>query len=290
MYDVSTTAASNYPAGSDTPSALDDSVRALGAVCKSNVSKGVDIASAATITIPALGGYFVVTGVATITTIADTNAWTGRLVTLKFSGALTLTHSAGLILQEGASHTTAAGDTCDVVFESTGVWRVTSCSWYAGTAGSVTNITGTSQSAAITWSGKQTFSNTVKLDEVLERITITASAPVTDIDCLVQGIQYFTSNATANWTQNFRGDGSNSLNSQMAVGESLTITVLATQSSTGYLPTTIQVDGTTSGVTTKYLGGSSWTADASCINAFTFTIIKTASATFTVLASKSKYA
>ena len=151
-----------------------------------------------------------------------------------------------------------------------------------------TTISGTTQSAAITWSAKQTFGDTVKLDEVLERVTITASAPTGTFDCLTQGIQYFTSNTSANWTQNFRGDGSNTLNSIMAVGESITVTVLATNSTTGYLPTTIQVDGST--VTAKYLGGTAWTEDASCINAFTFTIIKTASATFTVLASKSKYA
>lgn len=143
---------------------------------------------------------------------------------------------------------------------------------------------------AQSWTAKQTFGSTLKIDEVLERITITTSAPATNFDCLTQAIQYFTSNTSANWTQNFRGDGSNTLNSQLAVGESITVTVLATQSTTGYLPTTIQVDGTTTGVTTKYLGGTAWTADASCINAFTFTIIKTADATFTVLASKSKYA
>lgn len=144
---------------------------------------------------------------------------------------------------------------------------------------------------AQTFTAKQSFAKTVKLQEVLEKIAITASAPITAFDWLTQAIQYFTSNTTANWTINFRGDGTpTTLNSLMAVGESITATVLATQGTTGYLPTTIQVDGTTTGVTTKYLGGTAWTADASCINAFTFTIIKTADATFTVLASKSKYA
>lgn len=155
-------------------------------------------------------------------------------------------------------------------------------------ADSAASLAAGTQANAQTWSAKQIFGNTVKLDEVLERITITASAPVANFDCLTQAIQYFTSNTSANWTQNFRGDGSNTLNSQLAIGESITVTVLATQGATGYLPTTIQVDGST--VTAKYLGGTAWTADVSCINAFTFTIIKTGSAAFTVLASKSKYA
>lgn len=124
--DLSTTASSNYPAGTDLPSALDDAVRALASVVKYNVSKGTDIASASSITIPAQGSYFVVTGTTTITTIADTNAFAGREVTLKFSGALTLTHSAGLILPGAANITTAAGAVAKVVFESTGVWRCTS--------------------------------------------------------------------------------------------------------------------------------------------------------------------
>lgn len=141
---------------------------------------------------------------------------------------------------------------------------------------------------ALTWAKKITFSTSIKIQQVLEKITVTASAPTGTFDCLTQAIQYFTSNATANWTQNFRGDGSNSLNDVMAIGESITVTILAAMGTTGYLPTTIQVDGST--VTAKYLGGSAWTADASCVDAFTFTIIKTADATFSVFASKTKYA
>lgn len=166
--------------------------------------------------------------------------------------------------------------------------KVVQTALLADSATNATSLNAGTQENVQTWSAKQTFSNTVKLDEVLERITITASAPVANFDCLTQAIQYFTSNTSANWTQNFRGDGSNTLNSQLAIGESITVTVLATQGATGYLPTTIQVDGST--VTAKYLGGTAWTADVSCINAFTFTIIKTGSAAFTVLASKSKYA
>lgn len=142
--------------------------------------------------------------------------------------------------------------------------------------------------AAQTFSQKQVFAATVVLQQVLEKVTITASVPVTNFDCLTQGVQYFTGAATANWTLNFRGSAGSSLDSVMGIGESLTVTVLASMGATGYLPTVIQVDG--SAVTPKVLGGTAWTPDASCINAFTFTIVKTAGATFDVLASKSKYA
>lgn len=66
------------------------------------------IASAATITIPTHGNTFLVTGTTNITDIADT--WNGRPpVTLIFSGALTLTDSANLVLS--SNFTTTNGDT-----------------------------------------------------------------------------------------------------------------------------------------------------------------------------------
>jgi len=158
----------------------------------------------------------------------------------------------------------------------------------ATNATNATNVTGTTQSTEITWSAKQIFGNTVKLDEVLERVTITTSAPVTNFDCLTQAIQYFTSDATANWTQNFRGDSGTALNNVMAAGESITVTVMATQGATPYYPNVIQVDD--SNVTPKWLGTAPTAGDASSINVYTFTIIKTEDATFTIFASKSKYA
>lgn len=86
--DLPTTATSNGPAGGDVPSTLDDYLRATQAIVKQNVTKGADIASGSTITIPASGSYFVVTGTATISAISDANTWDGREVTLRFSGAL----------------------------------------------------------------------------------------------------------------------------------------------------------------------------------------------------------
>jgi hypothetical protein len=41
-------------------------------------------------------------------------------------------------------------------------------------------------------------------------------------DVITQAVWNFTSDATANWTVNIRGDGSNSLDSIMDVGESQT--------------------------------------------------------------------
>lgn len=126
MSELSTTAASNNPAGSDAPSTLDDQIRALAAIVRQNVTKGADIASASAITIPASGNYFVVTGTTGITSITDTNSWYGREVVLKFSGALTITHSSSLILPGATNIITGAGDVLGFVSESSGVWRCSS--------------------------------------------------------------------------------------------------------------------------------------------------------------------
>ena len=81
------------------------------------------------------------------------------------------------------------------------------------------------------------------------------------------------------------------MNTAMAVGDSISCTMLTTQSATAYYNSAVQVDGTTSGVTTKWQGGTAPTnGNASSIDCYTYVIIKTASATYTVLASVTKFA
>jgi hypothetical protein len=162
--DLNTTASSNDPAGANAPSVLDDHLRALAAIIKQNVSKGSDIASSSTITIPNSGGYFAVTGTTSITGIND--CWNGRAVLLKFSGALTLTNSASLILF-GSNITTAAGDTLFIVNESAGVWR--SISYSSGSSGMVT------------LSGTQTLTNKT-LVAASNTITTAASGNLTSTE------------------------------------------------------------------------------------------------------------
>jgi hypothetical protein len=133
--------------------------------------------------------------------------------------------------------------------------------------------------------------NTPIIKSPEERLTVsaTAASSTVNFDALTQGILYYTSNATGNWTLNVRGDGSNTLNSMLATGDSITIVFLATQGSTAYYANGFTIDG--SAVTPKYQGGTAWSAgNASSIDSYVYTIIKTASATFTVLASQTKFA
>jgi hypothetical protein len=166
-----------------------------------------------------------------------------------------------------------------------------------GTSGSVTLSI---DSTVATLTGSQTLTNKTLTSPILntpivkspeERLTVSATAATgtVNFDALTQGILYYTSNASGNWTLNVRGDGSNTLNSILTTGDSITIVFLATQGSTAYYANGFTIDG--SSVTPKYQGGTAWAAgNASSIDSYVYTIIKTGSATFTVLASQTKFA
>jgi hypothetical protein len=127
----------------------------------------------------------------------------------------------------------------------------------------------------------------------LETATISATAATGTInyDVTTQAVLYYTSNASANWTVNFRGSSGTSLNSLMATGESLTVAFLVTQGGTAYFNNAVQVDGTAVGVTTRWQGGTApASGNASGVDIYTYTIIKTANATFSVFAAQTRFA
>ena len=119
-------------------------------------------------------------------------------------------------------------------------------------------------------------------------VSATAATGTINIDVITQSVLYYTTNASANWTVNFRGNSTTSLNTMMATGQSLTVAFLVTQGTTAYYNNVVQIDGTT--VTPKWQGGTAPSAgNASGIDVYQYTIIKTASATYTVLASLTQY-
>lgn len=120
-------------------------------------------------------------------------------------------------------------------------------------------------------------------------VTATAANATVNMDLLNNAVLYLTSNAAGNWTVNFRGTSSTSLNTMMSNNSSISCTVLATQGTTAYYNSALQVDG--SSVTPKWQGGSAPTSgNASGIDSYTYVIIKTGSAAFTVLAAQTKFA
>lgn len=151
-------------------------------------------------------------------------------------------------------------------------------------------------SVANTFTAQQTFSGSnsqlaALLTNAAEKITVSATAATGTInyDVTTQSILYYTTDSSANWTMNFRASSGTTLNAAMSTGQALTIVFLATNGATAYYNSAVQVDG--SSVTPKYQGGVAWSyGTASGIDAYTYTIVKTASATFTVLASQIRFA
>ena len=125
-----------------------------------------------------------------------------------------------------------------------------------------------------------------------ERTTVSATAATGTInyDAVTQGVLYYTTNASANWTLNVRGTSGATLNSILATGDAITVSFLVTNGATAYRQTAFQIDG--SAVTPKYSGGTAPAAgNASSVDVYTYTIVKTASATYTVFgAGPIKYA
>ncbi len=150
-------------------------------------------------------------------------------------------------------------------------------------------------SVAQTFTATQTFSGSssalaMVLNDAAEVATVSATAATGTInyDITTQSVLYYTSNASANWTVNFRASSGTSLNTAMSTGQSVTVAFLVTQGSTAYYNSAVQVDGTS--VTPKWQGGTAPAAgNASGIDAYVYTIIKTGSATFTVLASQTQF-
>ena len=167
-------------------------------------------------------------------------------------------------------------------------------SWTSGGALTATSIQNSPIGSTTASSGAFTTlsaSGTTSIYETVEKAAISGAALTSTVNFswLDGAVVYVTANASGNWTLNVRGDGSNTLNSVLSTNDSITLALLATQGSTAYYQSAMQIDG--SSVTPKWAGGTAPTAgNASSIDVYTFTIIKTASATFTVLASQTKFA
>jgi len=219
------------------------------------------------------------------------------------TGAITVNSSGGNLVA-----TVAAGITtvCTCIL----ITGTTAASWDADIQGFTTTLpiaqggTGASTlaganipvtSAANSFTAKQTFTGATgslasAFINATETSTISATAATGTInyDVTTQSVLYYTSNASANWTVNVRGNATTSLNTLMSTNDSLTVVFLVTNGSTAYYNNALTIDGNS--VTPKYQGGTAPTSgNASSIDAYSYTIIKTASATFTVLASQTKF-
>ncbi len=149
-----------------------------------------------------------------------------------------------------------------------------------GTSGTVTLAIDTATTVDLATA--QNLSNKVLIAPE-ERTTVSTSAATatTNFDADTQGVLYLTGSTTSDWTLNVRGSGSTTLNSKLATGDSLSIIFIVTNGGTAYKHSAMTIDG--SAQTVNWSGGTAPAAgNASAKDAYSFTIFKTASATFTV--------
>ena len=143
---------------------------------------------------------------------------------------------------------------------------------------------------------KQTFSGTSanacqKTFNILEGATVsaTASTGVINYDVATQSVLYYTTDATGNFTLNFRGSSTTTLNNLLANGESVSVTFLCTNGASAYYNSVVTIDGTT--VIPKWQGGQAPTiGNPNAVDIYNMVIVKTATNTYTVFGSLTKFA
>jgi hypothetical protein len=127
---------------------------------------------------------------------------------------------------------------------------------------------------------------------LVESATISATAATGTVNYDVitnENVLFYTTAASGNWTLNVRGSSSVTLNSSIDVGQSLTLVFLVTNGATPRYPTGFQVDG--ANVTVRWQGGTAPSSgNANSIDAYSYTIIKTGSAAYTVLGAQTRFA
>ena len=97
-------------------------------------------------------------------------------------------------------------------------------------------------------------------------------------------VHYFTTTETTTSTPNIISTVG--INTQMAVGDTASVTVI-TSADTGGYSARVNIDGLATGITTSWVGGSSPTTGGASgsLDIYSYQIIKTGSATFTVIAN-----
>ena len=237
-------------------------------------------------TAPAAGGTV------TSASVVSANGFAGTVATATTTPAITVSTSiTGVLKGNGTAISAATAGTDYVTPTGTETLTNKTIAFGSNTLSDVASL-----STAQTFTGTKSFAGTSSvLAEILTNaaevatVSATAATGTINYDVTTQSVIYYTSNASANWTVNFRASSGTSLNTAMSTGQSVTAAFLVTQGSTAYYNSVVQVDGST--VTPKYQGGTAYAAgNASSIDVYMYTIVKTGNAAFTVFTSQTKFA
>ena len=245
----------------------------------------------------------------TIVTVTGSNAIAGEAnLTFNGTGDLTLTGNEGvsanlyLIADEGDDNgdgwrVGSNQDTNDLTIANN------SSGSYVDKITLLTDKCTVGTNVAVT--GVSTFSGNVKVVGVTSTTSFTvgpgviqenlfteasAATGAGNYDILTRGaVQYYTANSAGTWTTNLRGDGSTTFNSLMHIGQTTVLTFYYAQNNASYYMTDFLIDG--SSQTEKWNGGSAPSAGGSSgVDVYTFNVMKTGDATFTVFANYANFA
>jgi hypothetical protein len=125
---------------------------------------------------------------------------------------------------------------------------------------------------------------------LLEKANVVAASPATtvNVDLSTVSVMYWTGNAIGNVTANIRGNATQTLNSFLAVGQSVTAVLFFPNGASNYLVNTVKIDNTT--LTPAYQGNAAPVlGNSNSIDIYSFTILKTADATYKVFASQTQF-
>jgi len=243
-----------------------------------------------------LGSVMVGNNTGTVTMVAPGGS--GNLLTS--NGTHWISQAAG-----SAGNVSGPGVSVDneiVLFSGTGgnVLKSASTTGVLKAAAGVINaaVAGTDYVApnvATTFTATQTFSGSTStfaavVNDLAEVATVAAIAATgtINVDVTTQSVLYYTSNASANWTVNLRASSGTALNTALSSNQSVTVAFLVTQGGTAYYNSNVQVDGVA--VTPKWQGGTAPTAgNASSVDGYVYTVVKSGTGSLTVFASQTQF-
>lgn len=129
----------------------------------------------------------------------------------------------------------------------------------------------------------------LNLQTIQEAATVsaTSSSGAINFDLSTQSVMYYTANASGNFTINFRGTSGATLSSILSTGRAITCVFLNTNGTSAYYCTGVSIDGVSQ--TVKWQTSTPTAGNASSVDVYSFSIIKTGSSTYTVLGTISKF-
>ena len=218
-----------------------------------------------------------------------------RADTIQGDGALRLNIGETTIISVGASAYNIAQP---LNVQTTSTFTDTATFDGAVTVGGAATLGSAIVSGAALFNSTTEFKAGIDIQQVIETANISAieiggdgtSVGNTTFDVLEGAVKYHTANVANNWTLNVRGNSTVMLDSVMSTGNTLSLSYIASQNATNtFYQTNMEIDG--SAVTPKWQGGSAPTAgSADSLDVYSFTIIKTAANTYTVLGSQTQFA